>query len=87
LEFESKGNAWNLEYIAVPRNQSKNEKNQRLPALQPEAFFTVKNRDVVKIVGNYTARYKAVQNTKRERWYGEENHCGNGLAMISEEHG
>ena len=28
---------------------------------------------------------KAVQNTKRERWDGEEIHCSNGLAMISEE--
>src|SRR5260370_21939027 len=28
---------------------------------------------------------KAVQNTKRERWDGEEIHCRNGLAMVSEE--
>jgi hypothetical protein len=28
---------------------------------------------------------KAVQNTKRERWDGEEVHCSNGLAMVSEE--
>jgi len=28
---------------------------------------------------------KAVQNTKRERWDGEKVHCGNGLAMVSEE--
>jgi hypothetical protein len=28
---------------------------------------------------------KAVQNTKRERWDGEEVHRGNGLAMVSEE--
>ena len=28
---------------------------------------------------------KAVQNTKRERWDGEEIHCSNGLAMVSEE--
>src|SRR5260370_29529874 len=28
---------------------------------------------------------KAVQNTKRERWDGEEIHRGNGLAMVSEE--
>src|SRR5258708_19391932 len=28
---------------------------------------------------------KAVQNTKRERWDGEEIHCSNGLAMFSEE--
>ena len=28
---------------------------------------------------------KAVQNTKRERWDGEEIHCRNGFAMVSEE--
>ena len=28
---------------------------------------------------------KTVQNTKRERWDGEEIHCSNGLAMVSEE--
>jgi hypothetical protein len=28
---------------------------------------------------------KALQNTKRERWNGEEIHCSNGLAMVSEE--
>src|ERR1700676_2109245 len=28
---------------------------------------------------------KAVQNTKRERWDGEEVHRSNGLAMVSEE--
>src|SRR5215468_11195044 len=28
---------------------------------------------------------KAVQNTKRERWNGEEIHCSNCLAMVSEE--
>jgi hypothetical protein len=28
---------------------------------------------------------KAVQHTKRERWDGEEIHCSNGLAMVSEE--
>ena len=28
---------------------------------------------------------KAVQNTKCERWDGEEIHCSNGLAMVSEE--
>jgi hypothetical protein len=28
---------------------------------------------------------KAVQNTKRERWDGEEIHRSNGLAMVSEE--
>src|SRR5260370_7617454 len=28
---------------------------------------------------------KAVQNTKRERWDGEEIHCSNALAMVSEE--
>jgi hypothetical protein len=28
---------------------------------------------------------KAVQNTKRERWHGEEIHRRNGLAMVSEE--
>src|SRR5215469_689491 len=28
---------------------------------------------------------KAVQNTKRERWYGEKVHRRNGLAMVSEE--
>jgi hypothetical protein len=28
---------------------------------------------------------KAVQNTKRERWDGEEIHCSNDLAMVSEE--
>jgi hypothetical protein len=28
---------------------------------------------------------KAVQNTQRERWDGEEIHCRNGLAMVSEE--
>src|SRR4029077_19324974 len=28
---------------------------------------------------------KAVQNTKRERWDGEEIHCRNGLTMVSEE--
>ena len=28
---------------------------------------------------------KAVQNTKRERWDGEEIHCSNCLAMVSEE--
>src|SRR4029077_8257049 len=28
---------------------------------------------------------KAVQNTKRERWDGEEIHCRNRLAMVSEE--
>src|SRR5580765_2398841 len=28
---------------------------------------------------------KAVQNTKRERWDGEEIHCSNGFAMVSEE--
>jgi hypothetical protein len=27
---------------------------------------------------------KAVQNTKRERWDGEEVHCRNGLTMVSE---
>jgi hypothetical protein len=28
---------------------------------------------------------KTVQNTKRERWDGEEVHRSNGLAMVSEE--
>ena len=28
---------------------------------------------------------EALQNTKRERWDGEESHCRNGLAMVSEE--
>jgi hypothetical protein len=28
---------------------------------------------------------KAVQNTERERWHGEEVHRRNGLAMVSEE--
>ena len=28
---------------------------------------------------------KAVRNTKRERWDGEEIHCSHGLAMVSEE--
>jgi hypothetical protein len=28
---------------------------------------------------------KALQNTKRERWDGEEIHCSNGFAMVSEE--
>jgi hypothetical protein len=54
-------------------------------AVQPKVhwdFASLEMQDLPPVVADDE---KAVQNSKRERWDGEEIHCSNGLAMVSEE--